>query len=791
MAGDSETVERFVADVSRYVENLQRAAREADQFGDQNEQARESVTRMGHAAEEAAQRAARAQAEAAREAERLAEGEGDAERAAQAAARAQRELERAQIAQSRAARAAAQAADNEADQYRQLAREAAASGIAQQLAMLRASGRIEEHNQLVRRMREEYGGLGRDSDRAFRLIESRAKQTFDGFKSTGLDDINKIQAGIVALPLVAGVAAGAVTLALGGALSGIAILAAAKNKEVQASYSQLKDHVVSELEQWARPFEGTLTHISKYAGEVFDDFGPELKSAFNDMAPEVDKFVRLLLDGVREFRPLVSDISEGFGAVLDDLGPRMDDILGNLAESLDSIVKAAEQNPEALGNFLEDLSVIAKAAGDLIPLLSSTGSSLHAVASAYDWASDHIHGFGGAIKEAAGFLTAFLAGPVGWVVYGVKKVKDAFDQTKGSTLDASGAVKAAENAYNAVYNATNQANTAQTTSGQLMELASKSAKDLKASLDQLSGKELSAREAAAQYGTAVLALNKTLKENGSAHGFATQKGIQNEQALDSLAQAAQQNAVAMRDNGASANDVAKFMAKARTQIIQAAEKMGYSRGEAVKLADKLIGVKNAVKSIPNQHNTKVTADTAQAQAQVNWLISWIQAKTASIIIHTIGGRAEGGPVGFAAGGAVQQPGKVRGPGTGTSDSILTRLSNGEYVMTAAATKQFEPLLAAMNAAASPNVGAGHDIQRYTSRHGGVGAVEDGSYETVKPKTYSQLPRAAAPARITYVTHNVYEIQGSVWAERELLDVTQRQAGKRNVRNPKLQQFGSR
>lgn len=45
-------------------------------------------------------------------------------------------------------------------------------------------------------------------------------------------------------------------------------------------------------------------------------------------------------------------------------------------------------------------------------------------------------------------------------------------------------------------------------------------------------------------------------------------------------------------------------------------------------------------------------------------------------------------------------GKVIGPGTGTSDSINARLSNGEYVMTAKATRMFEPMLAAMNAIGS-------------------------------------------------------------------------------------------
>ena len=49
-------------------------------------------------------------------------------------------------------------------------------------------------------------------------------------------------------------------------------------------------------------------------------------------------------------------------------------------------------------------------------------------------------------------------------------------------------------------------------------------------------------------------------------------------------------------------------------------------------------------------------------------------------------------------------GKVTGPGTGTSDSIPANLSNGEFVMTAKATKLFEPLLVAMN-----SIGAGVPI----------------------------------------------------------------------------------
>ncbi len=52
-----------------------------------------------------------------------------------------------------------------------------------------------------------------------------------------------------------------------------------------------------------------------------------------------------------------------------------------------------------------------------------------------------------------------------------------------------------------------------------------------------------------------------------------------------------------------------------------------------------------------------------------------------------------------------QGGKVTGPGSGTSDSIPAMLSNGEFVMTAAATRMFEPVLTAMN-----NIGKGVPMQ---------------------------------------------------------------------------------
>jgi hypothetical protein len=66
----------------------------------------------------------------------------------------------------------------------------------------------------------------------------------------------------------------------------------------------------------------------------------------------------------------------------------------------------------------------------------------------------------------------------------------------------------------------------------------------------------------------------------------------------------------------------------------------------------------------------------------------------------IGGFAEGGEVGFATGGL------VRGKGTGTSDSIPARLSNGEFVVNARATDAFRPLLEKINNGEDVSLAAG-------------------------------------------------------------------------------------
>lgn len=99
----------------------------------------------------------------------------------------------------------------------------------------------------------------------------------------------------------------------------------------------------------------------------------------------------------------------------------------------------------------------------------------------------------------------------------------------------------------------------------------------------------------------------------------------------------------------------------------------------------------------------ILADVGRLTLSINQMIANIiaslqraAAAAASLRAQAASGRDESGGPGFASGG------HVRGPGTGTSDSILAMISNGEFVIRAAAVRKFGPaFFAALNSLRIP------------------------------------------------------------------------------------------
>lgn len=90
--------------------------------------------------------------------------------------------------------------------------------------------------------------------------------------------------------------------------------------------------------------------------------------------------------------------------------------------------------------------------------------------------------------------------------------------------------------------------------------------------------------------------------------------------------------------------------------------------------------------------TAVMAQLSNPTPYAGFVLAALAAATGAVQIGIVASQKPPPPPAFATGGY------VRGAGSGTSDSITARLSNGESVNNAKTTAMFAPILSAMNKA---------------------------------------------------------------------------------------------
>lgn len=158
-------------------------------------------------------------------------------------------------------------------------------------------------------------------------------------------------------------------------------------------------------------------------------------------------------------------------------------------------------------------------------------------------------------------------------------------------------------------------------------------------------------------------LTKRIRENGGALRGNSTKALQNRAEFIRLADKVADHADELiRDNRLTDKNRRELIGQKR-QLVDVAAKFFDSRKAARKYVDQLL-------KIPKKRSTKISVDS---KGRFDWQ------------------RAPGGGPRFFAEG-----GMVRGPGGPTGDKIPARLSNGEFVVNAKATRQFLPTLKAIN-----------------------------------------------------------------------------------------------
>lgn len=279
------------------------------------------------------------------------------------------------------------------------------------------------------------------------------------------------------------------------------------------------------------------------------------------------------------------------------------------------------------------------------------------------------------------------------------------------------------------------------------------ARETEAALNELRDAILNLNEVGINAEQAAINLQRSLNDMADAAanadaslGGANAESLTLREAYLGVEQAARDSAAAMIDNGATAEEATAAYMEQRQAIIESRVAKGEDKAVAEAWADAVLGsageakaaieaYSRKVKEVPKTVNTRVYVDASGAYRSVDSLVAYINSRTATMTVNerTIytssvqsGGR---GRLTMASGGP------VFGPGTGTSDSIMARLSNGEYVMKAAAVDHYGyGLMNALNSMKLPKFASGGPVGRASSAPMLGGVVELG------PKTLKQLSR---------------------------------------------------
>lgn len=683
-----EVRDEYVADVSRYSGPLREAAREADKFSRNNEQAALAARKMGLASKEAADKAAQAQKAAADAAEKLARGELKADEAAQLEAKALREVERAAIKAAEAELAAGRAADSAAKNMKQMGRDASLAAAATHLAALREVGDATSYNEALTRLKKTHGDLSKTALASFKAMENNGNGAYKAltaagevFAKAGPLKIVPVANAIANLPAIASVAAGGVSLALGGALSGVGLMAQARSKDIQRTFAAMSKQVSRDLTEISTPFHDTLLHISADAGHAFKQLEPALEGAFAEMAPAVTRFSSNLASGLSgpRVQSAIESIGHSFTAVLDDLGPATESAIGDVADGIKSISDAAASNPQALSSLVTGVGQLTKytaeGVGALIKYKTEVDGVVHAVAGM---------GPGGLIK----------------FVGTLKDGTDALMGTSHGLQIAGGSFPTFEQKAVAAAAATGHLMTAQ-------QAAALSSEQLKVSIDHLTSGFASGFDATTQYRQALVAANAQAHSNNAGIDGMSKAALANRQSLSTMAGA-------IRNVMETSHPTSAAIEKMRGRFISAAVGMGTSRAAAERLADKLLGVRDSVNKIPRSHTTKVTANTSGAMSALDRFLATVNRipthRQLMIDVRyngvrpdlaATGGQYMGPGKGFKYAGGGEVSGLISGPGTGTSDSIPAPwLSNGEFVVNSKTTDANTAALMNLNAGMS-------------------------------------------------------------------------------------------
>ena len=177
---------------------------------------------------------------------------------------------------------------------------------------------------------------------------------------------------------------------------------------------------------------------------------------------------------------------------------------------------------------------------------------------------------------------------------------------------------------------------------------------------------------------AIADASKALKDNGQTLNINTQKGRDNAAALDAVGSSALDLADNIYKQTGSEEAMRRSLIQSRASLVRTAEKFGMSKKAAQEYADSIL-------NIPPKVDTTISL-RIQGLADLKTAAAYFQSMKDKHVTLTVGTIKVGNTKVNA--GQFAEGGYISGPGTPTSDSIPSLLSDGEYVVKAAAVAKY-------------------------------------------------------------------------------------------------------
>jgi phage-related protein len=157
---------------------------------------------------------------------------------------------------------------------------------------------------------------------------------------------------VVTMPALGSLMAGALITGFGAAIGGIGLVFAAQAERVQNRFTELKDGVVADLKEMAKPLEDVWLAFADQAQSAFDFLAPALGDAFESMAPHLENFFGAFFEGLKAFEPAIAPITEAFNALTDAIGEQLPVWMGQISDALIEIANTVKDNPEAFADII-------------------------------------------------------------------------------------------------------------------------------------------------------------------------------------------------------------------------------------------------------------------------------------------------------------------------------------------------------------------------------------------------------------------------------------------------------